>query len=243
MQTKLITVLGAILLCAAPVSAQISGSVTAKDGTPVSGAYVYSAVRTRPYLIRTSTDARGSFSLTPPTGTVLHVYSLGFRPWSEVILPNSGPVQVILEDAAASEWKVPNCKGSDGLWGWNWKFRLPEGTAAKAGEHTFESASYSVEYPGSKTSETLIITLGSAIAGDHDDFVNDSLIQESTSFEERHITVYKSKDTGLDSRGKLGPDKFWRRSMSWYVEAEYYGVSAEAAEFFDRILDSACFAG
>jgi hypothetical protein len=245
MRAKAIAILfGTMLPGATVLAAQVIGSVTTTDGSPVSGANVYSFIHAPPHLSRAATDGKGSFSLTSPTGAVVHVYSPGFRPWSKLVLPNSGPVQIILEDAAASEWKVPHCEGLDGRWGWNWKFWLPAGLKPEP-EATRgpDSVGNTIQYPGSKTSETLIITLGSAIAGDRDDFVNDDLIQESTSFEERHITVYNSKDRGLDSRGKLGPDKFWRSSMSWSADAEYYGVSAEAAAFFDRIIDSACFSG
>jgi hypothetical protein len=138
----------------------------------------------------------------------------------------------------------PTCEEADGRWGWHWKFWFPAGLKPKPdATHSPDSVGYTIEYPGSKASERLIITLGPAIAGDRDDFVNDDLIQESTSFEERHITFNNNKDKGLDSRGKLGSKKFWRSSMSWYPGVEYHDVSTQAAAFFDRIIDSACFSG
>jgi hypothetical protein len=49
------------------------------------------------------------------------------------------------------------------------------------------------------------------------------------------------KRHGVDARGTLKNGRFWRYFGMFGETLSYYNVPADAAAYFDRILDSACF--
>jgi hypothetical protein len=49
------------------------------------------------------------------------------------------------------------------------------------------------------------------------------------------------KYRGVDAKGKLRNGNYWRYFGQFNESIEYYDVSAEAAAYFDNIIDNVCF--
>ena len=64
-------------------------------------------------------------------------------------------------------------------------------------------------------------------------------IAASRKFTRRYWT--HNRRGGVDSRGTLKNGKFWRNFGMFGEVIWYYNVPADAAAYFDRILDTACF--
>lgn len=245
--------------CSTRTTATITGTVTSsRAGNPVPGVYVMSEGHER-----TRSDAKGHYVLVPqrlkrsntPSQISVFFRAEGFRPLTRLAETKNAVLNVALEDAAASEWRVPSCGDvwktrpvcGQGLSvrlpstiGYKMEFTLPCGTAKPGAYADADYGGETVAYKeGGKeyTLSTLTGPLCCSGGPGADYYMN------SRSWSERSWAFYprQSPFEGLDARGVSKDGTYWRLVNSdWQEQAGYEGVSEAAAKYFDTILDTMC---
>lgn len=233
----------------------VSGIVTTKDGTPISGVVVFASAWTCcPSQQDTmKTDNSGTFHIDHP-GRVLHFIAAdSYQPLSLVVTSEMSALKVTLEPATSS---LP----------------LPACSKPKAGFERIGWAKYGLQFDAPQRDAT--IKLGKVDtdyvvhivkpkhAQDHnqdrvefwfgpyamESTPDDSQFVESETFATRHVVQPPSVSPdgkggaiGLDTSGRLPGGKMWRQIGVMGEGARYRGVSPENAALFDKIIDSACW--
>src|SRR5437867_1817459 len=99
-----------ITFIAADISAQqLSGSVKSSSGQPLANVYIFYSRSMRDIG---ETDERGRFSL-PHFERVIAFRHAGFRPLTKIVDPSITKLDVVLEDAASTQWIIPRCTDDD----------------------------------------------------------------------------------------------------------------------------------
>jgi hypothetical protein len=217
---------------------ELHGTITTKDGKPLADVVVYSSVPRECCAIqaaRTNTDATGSFHLSNPP-KVIRLFKDGFAPASKVISPGQQEITIVMEEDASTRWRLQTCPAKVRAIrvGWPYQFLVPKRPKIKR-QFGPDYLIYLVSDHTKKYS--LVIWFGPLVGGlDADD---DWLIK-SASFTERSVSD-GTELAGQDYKGVDQSGKHWRwTGLSGYNLARYAGASDEAAEYFDRIIDSAC---
>ena len=216
----------------------LHGVVTSKDGKPLADVVVYASAPREccaKQAQRTTTDATGSFHMDNPP-RVLHFFKDQFAPASRVVDSGQKEIGVVLEDEAPTRWILPACpdKIHAKAVGWPYQFLVPKRPKIKKrfGDD------YLIYLTADRTKEySLVIWFGPLVGGlDADD---DWLIQ-AASFSERSVRD-GTQIAGQDFRGLDKQGRHWRwTGLAGYNIARYRNASDAAAEYFDRIIDSAC---
>jgi hypothetical protein len=229
-----------ISLTAFAQDSDVSGRVTDSKGQPLSEALVIGLHHGGEigYIdIRVQTDRDGRYQLTS-VGKVLFFRKIGYRPFTKVRSADEAVVDasLALED---SGWKLSNCTAKEqnkqGRYGSRLLFRVPSGTKVKKGKPDADNWKVFILFPGNHK-EQLTIWSGPLLGGGFTSTAWEGWFLDGSAISE------KSDPEGgaMDVRGELPGGKRWR-SLSWPTDiAQYHDVSADAARFFDQILDSGC---
>jgi hypothetical protein len=235
------------LLAAAAASAQtdsaLDGTVTTKDGQPVTGASVLGSTPktccpSTPE--RTKTDEKGMFHLAH-SGAVVHVFKEDFEPQTRVIQPGTSQIAVsLLPSNDSNDLTAPPCG----------KHR--PGTKRIGGRVRFDVPNRNVQVLGGKPDVDYVRYVIKPKTGDSylelwfgpyalsmtpsdDDFLN------SVTFSERRIVSPGMGVVGTDTRGQLQSQDKWRQAaVAASGGASYRAKTDEDAALFDRVVDSMC---
>lgn len=181
-------------------------------------------------------DEKGFFHL-PDHGRIIYfTHSAEHRPVTKILPLSATTIQVVMEEAATTLWKVPLCKStSDEIrTGVAFKLIVPDGVLVKK-ILRFDLDTYVYGYQRSD--------------GKFDSMSN---WQDSTSSHpEEHILLDAEQFTervwiggerfGYDVRGVSRDGKFWRFVSYRWGAISYYDNSPEAAKAFDKMIDGMCF--
>lgn len=214
---------------------RLEGRVTDGGRTPLYGAFVGTNLTGLGRNVRT--DSNGRFVL-PSTGTIVSFRKHGFRPISFITASLQRPLSVVMEAASATEWRIPRWSGTDGhaVGSEFWQFNVPSTITIRRNGGNWEVWRLEARLVDTKGEAAILtFTFGSAIAGE-DETRRQADLSEVT---ERSVSV--KGQLGIEGRGKLRNGTLWREVSLWNGNAEYSGVSAEAASVFDRVIDSACY--
>jgi hypothetical protein len=242
-------------------SGQITGTVTSSQtGKPIADALVMGGG-----LINwVQTDSDGHYSMAQarfkgpkaPPEVPISFRAEGYRPVTRIAPSQKAVLDIVLEDGASSEWKVPLCRDA-----WRTTPLCGRGLAARTHETIgFEMLvtlpcdakkprAYSdVDYSGHVISYTkggkthyLRTMSGPTCCSGHP---SDDVYLSSRSFIERGwmTELNQRRIDGLDARGVSMDGTYWRwvgPLLGGFVE--YEGVDLDASKYFDAILDSICF--
>ena len=215
---------------------KLSGRVSTLSGEPVKGAYVASKASCCPIKnSETKTDEEGRFELSDP-GAVVYVQKEGFHPFSHLLIPGEKRIEVVLRNTSVADRRTALCpagKEPGRRVGSSFRFLLPKNAKVKKG-YDLDHAHWRVYAPNEKV--PLVILSGSSVIR-HPHFGNAEWLVRSSSFQERW------NRGGHDIRGEFKTGKEWRHlAMPWDEAAYYNGVSEQAADYYDRIMDSVCLA-
>jgi hypothetical protein len=211
---------------------QLSGAVKSPAGQPLANVYVFYSRSLRDIA---ETDDRGTFSL-PYFETVISFRRAGFRPLTRIVDPSITKLDVVLEDAAPSQWLIPRCGDEEKRRrvGFILRMRVPKESVARKGRDA-DYENFAIGY-GAKSSRVWL----SGIAGPYGSLGIPpyAWILDATEFSERS---FKAGDIeGSDMRGRLRDGKYWRYVGRLGESIEYSDLTQEQAAYFDRIIDGAC---
>jgi hypothetical protein len=209
---------------------ELTGIVRSKAGTSLANVSVTSQCEP---CVQTKTDANGFFRL-PAHGQVVFFRYPGFRPLSKILDSTTTAVQVVLEEGAQSEWKVPShrpASRAERYIGDESKLAVPKGLMLKK----VRDADYLlyIIYDRKNKHEVLEVWFGLSVSSG---YPPDDLLISSNEFAERSWTC--ETGTGVDLRGRLRTGEHWRWTSLLLGMAKYRVKSEEAADSFDRIIDS-----
>jgi hypothetical protein len=136
---------------------------------------------------------------------------------------------------ATTSYDVASCvKNRKKMIGWRLKIEIPKGASLKESSDVDYTA-YSIKFREKKNDYFLEGIHGPlASAGK----VPAQWIQESDRLEKLSWQVGEVE--GVDARGTLANGNSWRIVAMYGNAISYYDVPAAAANYFDRILDTAC---
>jgi hypothetical protein len=227
-----------------PNKTDISGIVVAATGEPIADVRVYGSDSCK-YCCpckreETKTSADGTFSLPAP-GKVLYFRHLKFRPVSLPVESWPEGMQVILEAASLSNWKIPDCLASQAsgkrVGEFFVQFLISKGAKTKRSAG-MDGWGWLIKHP--RRPHRMKIDEGPLLGGGDP---GEDLIMDSSQVEERWVTTISSGPLGIDARGRFKDGTIWRHVGVLGVQyAEYRSAPGDAAEFFDKIIDSACAA-
>jgi len=217
----------------------VTGRVTDNHAQPIAGVMVAGTQELAaggPREFRVWTDADGNYTLAS-VGQILFFRKNGYRPFTYQRTATETTLNVTLptED---SGWKVPRCTGEQQRqrrYGDRLLFQAPRSAKAKKSPPDADNWRVFLSFPGNRK-EGLTIWSGPQLGGGFGYIAPEQWYKEASTVLERG-----DSDSGvIDVRGTAPGGRHWR-SISWMTDIVWYhDVSAEAAQFFDRILDSSC---
>ncbi len=219
----------------------IRGIVTSTTGIPIPGVEVYGSKTCKSCLKlkieKTKTDKSGSFILRDP-GELVRFRHPHFRPVTRLVEQTNEEIHLQLEESDATDWILALCteqKETGKRVGSFFTFLIPPGVKVRtSGE--LEGQTYAVRYD--KKNEWLRIWSGAPYTVDRD--AEHWKFLESNSFGERWIRWNADSPLGIDAQGTTKKGRAWRSAAFLGERAEYRDVSDEAADYFDKIIASAC---
>ena len=209
---------------------ELTGTVRSKSGEPLADVSVTSQCEP---CLHTKTDAKGFFKL-PAHGPVIFFRYLGFRPLSKILESKVTTVEIVLEESAESEWKVPSKKkvsGPERYIGEESKLAVPRRLVLKK----VRDADYLlyVIHDRKNKLDLLEVWFGPSVSSGYPPA---DLLTSSSEFTERSWTC--DMGTGVDIRGRLKSGERWRWIRLVSGIAKYRVKSEEAANSFDKVIDS-----
>ena len=240
----LIATIGLSSTCSAT---ELSGVVKSEDGKPLPGVQILTyapagpasilgrqvATSTERYEVATNSD--GSFKI-PSHGQLVYFHRADLRPLTKVLDLAAKHVDVTMEEAARTLWKVPACSASDKSTrvGIGFMFKVPENVMARKDDKRFEEDGYLFGYRIGDEVEVLITWWGSTSLEPQDEY-----LLKSAEFTQR-MWVSGTK-WGYEFRGTRSDGKVWRRIAIRNGAITYQGNTAAAAKVFDSMIDGMCF--
>ena len=185
---------------------------------------------------QTRTDENGEFKFEI-SGQLLRIEDAAYRPLAVAVKPGGSAVQLKLEDAAKSDWRVPACGKEPEAGkriGFSTKFVLPNSMQFEL-EEKRDPSTYFVYRRGADTSDArLFVSRFEAES-------NDWNIEATGLRGQRWVKDSAGVTIGLDSRSP-GRNSERRRFVNFgpRESANYNAASRQEAVEWDRILDSAC---
>lgn len=229
-----------IVLSAAAQDSNVAGRVVDSHGQPVAGATVTGTqylVSGGPKDLQVQTDANGQYNLTA-VGELLFFRKAGYRPLTYKRVANESTANVTLpfED---SGWEVPRCtdqqRRQHSRYGDTLLFLAPRSAHAMKGEPDTDNRRVFLSFPKDRKAQ-MIIWSGPLIGGGFGFIAPKKWYADASSIVERG----DSSSGAIDARGTTRDGHHWR-SISWMTDIVWYhDVSDEAAQFFDKIIDTAC---
>lgn len=215
----------------------VSGKVVDINGQPIEGVRVEAyhdlpsgGVKT----VEVTTDASGSFAVNG-VGRAVAFYKDGFQPAAVLLKADTTTVTISLKPGAPTAWPLSECtqEKRGRRYGEVASFYIPSRAKVEA-HHGEDTADAVVSFPGNKK-EKMLIWYGIMMA---EFSVPEQFIINASPLSMREIGI-RGVFHGTDARGTDKSGKQWR-FVGIGDEAEYRGVSKDAAQFFDQIIDSAC---
>ena len=209
---------------------ELTGIVRSKSGISLANVSVTSQCEP---CVQTKTDANGFFRL-PAHGRVVFFRYPGFRPLSKILDSKTTAVEIVLEESAQSDWKVPSSQKvsrRERYIGDESKLAVPKGMMLKK----VQDADYLlyVIHDRKNKRELLEVWFGLNVSSG---YPPDDLLISSSEFTERSWMCDIGK--GVDLRGRLKSGEHWRWTSLLLGMARYRVKSEEAANSFDKIIDS-----
>jgi hypothetical protein len=210
----------------------IRGVVVSESGEPLPGVRIQPGRDVR-------TDARGGFTLD--WDKVVVQFTLpGYRPVARVFQRQTDPVTVVLAKNGNDEWIPPACparvdhRGLGPLGFGRMMFDLPVDAVVRSGRDV-DYATSSVQFGKSW------LQIGWGLNWSVGFPVLPQYFETASEIQARSIR-YESQIPVSEYRGKRTDGTYFRFIGMSGQTIEYDHVPREAAEYFDRILDSLCWA-
>lgn len=221
----------------------VVGTVTAKDGKPISGVSVSGGLSGSccpQKREQVTTDQNGQFRIEHP-GAVLRFSTENFEPAAFVVSSEKSPIHITLKPST-DNLVVPVCgkvKAGQQRIGWG-----------KYGLH-FDVAQRSLKILGGKPDVDYVLYVIRPKTGEaalelwfgpmaFSMMPSDDELIRSETFEQRNIVKEDGRWTGVDSWGQQGDGTRWRHTAVVAEGAKYKDVSPEQARLFDEIVNSLC---
>lgn len=180
-------------------------------------------------------DEKGFFRL-PDHGQVIYFMHPELRPVTKILPLSARTVEVVMEEATASLWSVPQCRAESdkGRTGIAFKVLAPEGVLVRKGTRAGVDVYYYGYQRADGTMEVMVNWEDSTAA-----HPGEETMLEAKYFTER---MWRSGQRfGYDVRGRRPDGKLWRFVSYRWGAITYQGNSPEAAKVFDRMMDGLCF--
>jgi hypothetical protein len=209
----------------------LTGIVKSTSGQPLVGVRIYCRAD-----METTTNEKGQFRLYD-RGRVIFLQHNGYRP---VVLVSEGlknEIEIVMEEAKQTEWLIPPCGqelGGRQLRIARLRLQHPSGAQVKKGRD-IDYEDFSIAY-GQGNDQQYLYAIWGPMASHG--FPPDSWISASVGFTSRSWRFGEA--VGMDVRGRSKEGKFWRYFGTYGIGLSYKEASKEAADYFDRIMDSAC---
>jgi len=220
----------------------VAGTVTTKDGQPISGVTVTAGRPYSPSHQQTTTNQLGQFRLDH-AGPVIYFSKDKLEPKAVVVRSKQGAIHIILEPPS-DNLVVPVCRETDAgrqRIGWG-KYGLQ-----------FNVIMHDVEILGGKPDVDYVRYVIKAKTGGKgylelwfgpyaiNALPEDDLLIQSDTFAQRYVVLSDGARVGMDSRGQKHDGRSWRQTaISGKGGSIYRDLSPEESSFFDPIVNSAC---
>jgi len=181
-------------------------------------------------------DQKGFFRL-PDHGRIIYfTHSAEHRPVTKILPLSATTIQVVMEEAATTLWKVPLCKSTSDKTrnGVAFKVIAPDGVLVKKIlRFDLDTYVYGYQRPDAKVDSM----------GNWQDSTSshpeENILLDAEQFTERVWVA--GERFGYDVRGVSRAGKFWRFVSYRWGAISYHDNSAEAAKAFDKMIDGMCF--
>jgi hypothetical protein len=229
------TVLLLILVCGCPILAQgpsLHGTVTNEQGKPIEGVDVYVYIGQN----KSKTTQTGQFQLVNPA-PVIHFWKDSFQPQTLVVQPGTSELRTVLHPATDT-FNLPKCAASregEERFGSHLMFSIRKRDFKIGEQSDIDYVKYVVRKRGS--SGSLVVWLGGQAAAPEP---SDGWFTNVSSFSQQNVT-FSGDVVGLDTKGQLGDEHFWRHvGVAGDGAAIYENVSQDDAKAFDQVIASLC---
>ena len=224
----------------------LTGTVTSEKGQPIPKVKVltYAPLEKRTEFLGMNmtmqryevlSDEKGFFRL-PDHGRVVYFMHPERRPVTKILPISATTAQVVMEDAAATLWRVPQCKaGADGArTGIAFKVLAPDSVQVKKGVR-FDLDVYYYGYQMPDGQFEVMVNWQDSTSS----HPSEGALLNAREFTERMWV--SGKRLGYDVRGERSDGKLWRFVSYRWGAISYQGNSREAAKVFDKMIDGMCF--
>lgn len=181
-------------------------------------------------------DEKGFFRL-PDHGRVVYFMHPDKRSATKILSLSVKTIQLVMEAASASLWKVPQCSAvpdANARTGIAFKVLQPAGVQGRKGvRFGLDTYSYGYEMPDGKF-EVMVNWQDST-----SDHPSEGWLLEAKEFTER-VWIAGNR-VGYDIRGERQDGKVWRFVSYRWGAISYQGNVKEAAHVFDQMIDGMCF--
>jgi hypothetical protein len=230
------TVLLLILVCGCPILAQgpsLHGTVTNEQGKPIEGVDVYVYIGQN----KSKTTQTGQFQLVNPA-PVIHFWKDSFQPQTLVVQPGTSELRTVLHPGKDT-FNLPKCAESregEERFGSHLMFSIRKRDFRISGrESDIDYVKYTVS--NKRSSGSLVVWLGGQAAAPEP---SDGWFTNVSSFSQQNVT-FSGDVVGLDTKGQLGDEHFWRHvGVAGDGAAIYENVSQDDAKAFDQVIASLC---
>lgn len=174
------------------------------------------------------TDINGHFALKN-VGQVIFFVAAEYENLTRLRKADESSIEVTLKPKTKSHWPSKcssNEEAGGKRYGSMFLFFVPDSAKTKhySGDDTWDLV---IKFPHSKTNERLLLWSGPLLGTA---FVPEETVLNAKSFTQQEF----------DWRGKDQNDMNWRWNSSMEDLIHYEKASDEGAQFFDRVIDSAC---
>jgi hypothetical protein len=181
-------------------------------------------------------DDKGFFRLPDHGRVVYFTHAEQQRPVTKILPLTATNIEVAMEDAAPTRWKVPLCKATSGEArnGVAFKVVVPDYVLVKKGVQ-FDLDIYAYGYQIHDGNFESMVNWQDSTAS----HPREEILLGAKEFTER---VWVARDRfGYDVRGQGRDGKFWRFVSYRWGAISYQSNSLEAAKVFDDMIDGMCF--
>ena len=236
----LIPFVAAVFSCSAQAQSVIAGVVRDQAAKAIEKVHVIGLACKSKNDDRASviTGTDGSFTIGSSCGMIFF-RDERIRP-TDLKVPNDGkPLEITLEPSGASEWVLPKCATrqqdrADVLYSPILLLPLPR--HAKLGSDRGDDDSLTYLYYRGTRSQKLVIHSCFGCGGPPAE-----LLAKSQEITARSVTFWDIPAVAIDVKGRAADGSLWRWiSAGPKLTISYEGAAAEAARFFDSLINKAC---
>lgn len=224
-----------VSLCGLGQAAEISGIVKTSAGTPLAGVNVLCGHSLKDGFAVTELDGAFSFAVRC---RVLYFQHKGYQPLAKIVTTAEHRFEIELEESTGKIWVAPRCQPAvtDKHPGFSLRLSPPVKAIVSQG-HDVDYGYFSIGY-GPKRERVWLKGSGNG------PYASLGVPPEGWLLNSREFSVraFRSGSVeGMDIRGQANDGTYWRYAGVLLKESmSYSGVSAEAAAYFDNLIDGAC---